>query len=86
MITLDVADLVVIAEQTVGTGGTALRQLDAAAAQAALAEGRPAGDHPRAAFSDQSAAAAAGIGLMHALLRHPPFPHDREPLAVAAVL
>jgi prophage maintenance system killer protein len=85
MITLDVADLVVIAGQALGTGtDAALGQLDVAAAQAALAEARLTSDDPGAASPDH--AAAAGIGLLHALLRHRPFPRHGEQVAVAASL
>jgi hypothetical protein len=91
---LDVADLVVIAGRALGIGtDVALAQIDLPAAEAALAawatpaawaalaEGPPPGGIP-----DRAAAAAAGIGLVHALLRHPPFPgHDRQ-LAAAAGL
>ncbi len=46
MITLDVADLVVIAAQVLGTGPEeALAQLDIAAAQAALASAHSSGQH-----------------------------------------
>jgi hypothetical protein len=82
MTALDVADLVVIAGQALGIGtGAALAQIDIATAQAALAEVPPA-----RALPDHAAAAAAGIGLVHALLRHPPFPGHSEQVAVAAGL
>jgi hypothetical protein len=99
MIELDVADLVVIAGQTLGIGtSVALSQLDAAAAEAALAEARLAGHEAasaaagprrpggRPARPHRGAAAAAAIGLVHALLRHPPFPSHGEQVAVAAGL
>jgi len=80
---LDVADLVVIAGQALGIGtDAALSQLDVAAAQAALTEAGLAGG----AITDREAAAAAGIRLMHALLRHRPFPRHGEQVAVAAGL
>ena len=83
MITLDVADLVVIAGQVLGTGPeAALAQLDIAAAQAALATVRSDPSPPRHA----AAAAAAAARLMHALLRHRPFPDYGEQVAVAAGL
>lgn len=83
MITLDIADLVVIAGRTLGIGSeSALRQIDVAAAQAALTEARPASS----AIDDQHAAATAGIRLMHALLRHRPFPRHAEQIALAAGL
>jgi hypothetical protein len=81
MITLDVADLVVIAGQTLGADA-ALSQLDLTAARAALTE---AGSQD-AVIADQYTAARAGIRLMHALLRHPPFPVHGEQIAVAAGL
>jgi hypothetical protein len=76
---LDAADLVVIAGQVLGIRtGAALARIDIAAAQAALAEAPPA-----RALPDRAAVAAAGIGLMHALLRHPPFPGHSEQVAAA---
>jgi hypothetical protein len=85
--TLDVADLVVIAGRTLGIGtDAALAQADIAAAHAALAEARPGGPEPGAAFPDAAAAAAAGVGLVHALLRHRPFPGHDGQVAVAAGL
>ena len=83
MIALDVADLVVIAGQTLGTGAdAALSQLDPTAARAALAEA----DSQDAVIADQYTAAQAGIRLIDALLRHRPFPMDGEQIAVAAGL
>jgi ATP-dependent Clp protease ATP-binding subunit ClpC len=82
MISLDVADLVVIAGQTLGIQvSTALEQADLQAAEMALAEA-PA----PAALPDSYAAAAACARLMRGLLRHPPFPEHQERLAVAAGL
>lgn len=87
MTALDPADLVVIAGRTLGIGAdAALAQMDIAAAQAALAEARPPGQGPGAAFRDRTAAAAAGAGLVHALLRRRPFPQHNEQVAVAAGL
>ena len=89
MITLDVADLVVIAGQVLGTGPeAALAQLDIAAAQAALADAQPVPtSRPTPASAlDRAAAAAAAARLMHALLRHRPFPDHGEQVAVAAGL
>jgi prophage maintenance system killer protein len=83
VITLDAADLVLIAGRIFGIGtDDALDQLDVAAAQAALAEARVAGS----AIIDQDTAAAAAIGLMHALLRHRPYARQSERIAVAAGL
>ena len=82
MIEFDVADLAEIAGHALGIGtDAALAQLDIAAARAALAEARQAG-----VLRDQAAAAAAGVGLVHALLRHRPFPGQGELVAVAAGL
>ena len=81
MITLDTADLVLIAGQILGIGtDDALSQLDVAAAQAALNEARIAD----CAIVDQDTAAAAAIGLVHALLRHRPYARHGERIAVAA--
>ena len=81
---LDTADLVVIAGQVLGIGtDAALARIDLAAARAALDEAAPAARRTR---SDRAAAAAAGTGLMDALLRHRPFPQQAEQLAVAAAL
>lgn len=87
MTALDVADLVVIAGRVLGIGAdAALDQADIAAAHAALAEARSAGHEAGAQFADRAVAVAAGVGLMHALLRHRPFPQDGGQLAVAAAL
>jgi hypothetical protein len=86
MISLDVADLVVIAG-ALGTGtDAALGQFDVAAAQAALTEAQPGGHEPSAALHDRAVVAGAGIALVHALLRHRPFPRHGEQIAVAAGL
>lgn len=83
MISINVVDLVVIAGQTLGTGTeAALNQLDLTAARAALAEA----DSRDAVIADQDDAANAGIALMHALLRHRPFPMHGDQIAVAAGL
>jgi hypothetical protein len=101
MIELDVADLVVIAGQVLGIGtDAALSQLDIAAAQAALAEARAAGQEaaspaatshrsgirPAGSKARRHAAAEAAVALTHALLRHPPLPGHGEQVAVAAGL
>jgi prophage maintenance system killer protein len=84
---LDAADLVVIAGRTLGIGtDAALAQMDIAAAQDALAEARPPGQEPGTGFPDRAAAAAAGVGLVRALLRHRPFPEHGQQVAVAAGL
>jgi prophage maintenance system killer protein len=84
---LDPADLVVIAGRTLGIGtDAALAQMDIGAAQDALAEARPAGQGRGTGLSDRAAAAAAGVGLVRALLRHRPFPEHGEQVAVAAGL
>jgi hypothetical protein len=83
VIALDVADLVVIGARTLGIShDAALSQIDIAAAQAALTEARPASS----VIIGQDTAAAAGIGLIHALLRHRPFPRHGEQIAVTAGL
>jgi prophage maintenance system killer protein len=83
---LDVADLVVIAGQVLGTGPrAALDQLDLAAAQAALAEAEPAQDGLASSGPADDAGLAAAV-LMHAMLRHHPFPGHAPQLAVAAAL
>lgn len=82
MTSLDVADLLVIAERVIGIElGAALQQADMQAAEAALAEA-PA----PLALPDSYAAAAACARLVHGLLRHPPFPEHRDRVAVAAGL
>ena len=89
MIELDVADLVVIAGQVLGIGTDAtLSRLDIAAAEAALAEARLAGQESVSADarSHRAIAGAAAVTLMHALLRHPPLPGHSERVAVAAGL
>jgi hypothetical protein len=95
MIELDAADLVVITGQVLGTGAdTALGQLDIAAAQAALAEARPAlqehasiaGSPNAAGKTQRHAAAVAATALMHALLRHHPVPGHGGEVATAAGL
>jgi hypothetical protein len=83
MIILDVVDLVVIAGQALGIGTeAALNQVDLPAARAALTEADCGG----AVIADQAGAANAGITLMHALLRHRPFPIHGDRIAVAAGL
>ena len=94
MTELNVADLVLIAGQTLGISTeTALGQLDIAAARAAVTEARRAagpagipGAAPPGPLSDRAAAATAGAALMHALLRHRSFPGHGEQVAVAAGL
>jgi prophage maintenance system killer protein len=87
MITLDVADLVVIASQVLGTSPeAALAQLDIAAAQAALdTSAGPTSSEPTSTVP-AAAAAASAARLMHALLRHRLFPDCGEQVAVAAGL
>ena len=87
MTALDAGDLVVIAGRTLGIGThAALAQMDIAAAQDALDEARPSGEEPGMDFPDRAAAAAAGVGLVRALLRHRPFPAHGQQVAVAAGL
>jgi prophage maintenance system killer protein len=90
---LDTADLVVIAGRVLGIGtDAALAQMDVTAARDALAEAALAraalagASQSAAPFRDRAAAAEAGAGLVHALLRHRPFPRHCEQVAVAAGL
>jgi hypothetical protein len=93
---LDCADLVVIAGQVLGIGpAAALDRLDVPAAQAALAEARPADvelsgtvelSETGAADAGPAAAGLAAAGLMRALLRHRPFAGESQQVAVAAGL
>ena len=85
MITLDVADLVVIAGRVLGPGpGAALNQIDLAAAEAALAEARLA--HVELFNAGAADAGLAAAALMRALLRHRPFAGHSQQVAVAAGL
>jgi hypothetical protein len=84
---LDIADLVVIAGRTLGISAeAALAGMDIAVAADALAEALPPGHEAGAEFADRAAAAAACASLVHALLRHRPFPRQSQQLAVAAGL
>jgi hypothetical protein len=90
---LDAADLVVIAGRTLGIGTeAALAQMDIAAAEDALAEAwplaeaRPPGRRPGTAIGDRDTVAAAGVGLVRALMRRRPFPGHGQQVAVAAGL
>jgi hypothetical protein len=84
---LDPADLVVIAGAALGIGtDDALARMDVDAAQAALAEARPAGPVLGPELADRGAAAAAAVGLVRALLSHRPFPGHGQQVAVAAGL
>jgi prophage maintenance system killer protein len=84
---LDLADLAVIAGRTLAIStDAAVAQMDIAAAQDALAEARSAGQEPGMEFRDREAAAAAGVALMRALLRHRPFREHGQQVAVAAAL
>jgi hypothetical protein len=60
--------------------------MDIPAARAALAAAQPAERQPDAALSGREAAAAAGVRVIHALLRHRPFPREVKQLAVLAGL
>jgi hypothetical protein len=80
---LDAADLVLIAGRTLGIeDSAALAQMDLAVAEEALAAARPPGTD----LSDAGAAASAAAVLVHALLRHRPFPRQGQRVAVAAGL
>jgi hypothetical protein len=84
---LDAADLVVIVGRTLGIGAdAALAQMDIAAAEDALAEAQPPGPRKGTAIGDRDTAAAAGVHLVRALLRHRPFPSHGQQVAVAAGL
>ena len=86
MIVLDAADLAVIAARTLDISTeAALAVMDVPAARAALAEAQPV-TYPSAALSDRDAAAAAGVGLVQALLRYRPFPREGRQIAVIAGL
>jgi prophage maintenance system killer protein len=97
MITLDVADLVVIAGQVLGVGPdaaleridlaaarAALAEADLAAARAALAEAEPTRSRLTGAGSADAGLAAAA--LIRALLHHRPFPRHNQQVAAAAGL
>ena len=87
MTPLNAADLVVIAGRTLGIGTeAALAQMDIAAAQDALAEAQSPGRRPGVAIGDRDTAAAAGVGLVRALMRRRPFPGHSQQVAVAAGL
>ena len=79
MIWPGIADLVLIADRTLGLGtGATLDLLDVAATETALAEARSGHDS-----GDPAAGASA---LLHALLRHHPFRHGNRQIAVVATL
>ena len=79
MITLEVADLVVIASRTLGLDtGQVLDLLDTAAAEHALAQAQP-GSAP----GDPASLAAA---LLHALVRRRPLRRGNQQVALAAML
>jgi hypothetical protein len=87
MTALDAAGLVVIAARTLGVSTeAALAVMNIPAAQAALAEALLPGSEPGTAPPGRDAAAAASVSLVHALLRHRPFPRQAQPVAVAAGL
>jgi prophage maintenance system killer protein len=79
MITLEVADLVIVASRTLGLDtGQVLDLLDADAAEIALTRARPGADHP-----DPASQAAA---LLCALVQGQPLRHGNERVALAATL
>ena len=79
MITLEVADLVVIASRTLGLEtGQVLELLDTAAAGQAMAQARPG-----SGSGDPAAPAAA---LLHALVRRRPLRRGNQQVALAAML
>jgi hypothetical protein len=92
---LDTADLVVIAGRVLGIGpDAALARIDLPAARAALAEAAQAevgqAEVAQAEVArrrpGRDATAGTCARLMHALLRHRPFPRQAEQFAVAAGL
>ncbi len=79
MITLEVADLVVIASRTLGLAtGQVLDLLDTAAAGHALAQAQPG--------SDPADPASPAGALLHALVRRRPLRHGNQQVALAAML
>jgi prophage maintenance system killer protein len=79
VITLKVADLVVIASRALGLGtGQVLDLLDVAAAEHALAQAQPG--------SDRGDPAGASAALLHALLRGRPLRSGNQQVALAAML
>lgn len=87
MTAFDAADLVLVAARTLGIGTDAvLAAMDLPAAQAALAEADRLGPGPGAPLPGRAAAAAAGVDLVGALLRHRPFPRQNQQVAIAAGL
>ena len=79
MITLEVADLVVIASRTLGLDtGQVMDVLDATAAEFALAQARQAGD--------QRDLAGQAAVLLDALVRGRPLRRGNQQVALAAVL
>jgi prophage maintenance system killer protein len=79
VITLEVADLVVVASRTLGLEtGQVLELLDTAAAGQALAQAQPGGGP-----GDPASAAAA---LLHALVRRRPLRRGNQQVALAAML
>jgi hypothetical protein len=84
---LDAADLVLIAARTLGIGSdAALAAMDLPAAQAALAAADSPGREQGPALSGRDDAAAAGVELVDALLRHRPFPRRNQQVAITAGL
>jgi prophage maintenance system killer protein len=81
---LDLADLVLIAAKTLGldTGAT-LDLLDKDAAEAALAEARPAHCDTEPADTGPARSAAE---LLQALIRHRPFHHGNDQVAIMAMV
>ncbi len=85
MITVDLADLVVIAGQVLGLSpDTTLDLVDLPAARTALAQARA--PEPELIEAEPAESARAAVLLIGALLRHRPFPGQNERVAVAAAL
>jgi prophage maintenance system killer protein len=91
---LELADLVLIAAKTLDldTGGT-LDLLDTDAAEAALAEAQPGNGDPELASTELANTGPANADrarlaaeLLHALIRHRPFRHGNDQVAIMAMV
>jgi hypothetical protein len=76
-----------LAEAALSTAALSAAGLSAAGLSAAgLSAAGPPGQPPGTELRDRATAAAAGVGLVRALLRHRPFPEHGQQVAVAAGL
>jgi hypothetical protein len=91
---LELPDLVLIAAKTLGldTGAT-LDLLDTDAAEAALAETRPGNGDAEPAITELASTSPGSTGpgrfaaeLLHALIRHRPFRHGNDQVAIMAMV